>query len=321
MSSGPQRASERLPQLTGCPYQLLKKLGESASAWIFIAEGCAGAPAELLGRRIALKLRKRSPDPEQEIITAARFRRGAELQRSCAHEGLLPAKDYREGPWGALLVTPLCEGGSLRARILREGPLPWRSVIELGLRLLGALELLAERGLVHRDIKPENILFEQAEGAIEEACLSDFGIARSLSTDSGLTGPGLEIGTLTYFSPERAAGAPATPSDDLYSLHLVLYESLIGSLPRSGRGIGAHFGRLYDGVALPQLSTLRPIPSSLSLFFDRALSPAIEHRPPDHESARWALQQLLQLNFESPPSPWAEELLEAPDWRGAILPG
>jgi serine/threonine-protein kinase len=123
---------------------------------------------------------------------------------------------------------------------------------DLAVDLLGALRAAHRDGIIHRDVKPGNVLITH-EG---RAKLADFGIAKT-AEGLDLTATGLVVGTPTYLAPERLSGLPATPSTDLYSLGIVLYEAATGEKPYQGETPVAIAHQLQTKV-LDSIATRRP---------------------------------------------------------------
>jgi serine/threonine protein kinase len=121
-------------------------------------------------------------------------------------------------------------GGTLKDRILGEGPLDPDTATELGLQVAQALGHAHEHGVIHRDIKSRNILLTEAG----YAKVTDFGIARAATATTTTSRSRLILGTPGYISPEQAIGKPVDPRSDLYSLGVVLYEMITGKLPYGG---------------------------------------------------------------------------------------
>src|SRR4051812_29355238 len=120
------------------------------------------------------------------------------------------------------------DGRTLKELIIGRGPAPVNVAIEYARQILGALRFAHRNGIVHRDIKPHNVLVD-GEGRLK---VTDFGIARAGA--SQMTEAGSIIGTAQYLSPEQAKGAPVDQTSDLYSVGVLLYELLTGTVPFTG---------------------------------------------------------------------------------------
>ncbi|MGB5052285.1 MAG: serine/threonine-protein kinase, partial [Caldilineaceae bacterium] len=163
-----------------------------------------------------------------------RFRREARLVASLRHPHIVQVYDYLVDEDGPVMVMEYLPGGSLKERLDdlrgRGQRLPLSEAARITDALASALDYAHRQAAVHRDVKPANVLFDK-EGA---PVLADFGIARILDDDSGLTQPGTIIGTPAYLSPEQAAGEVVGPASDLYSLGVMLYEMVTGAPPFQG---------------------------------------------------------------------------------------
>ena len=179
---------------------------------------------EQLHRDIAVKIVHRGrPDD------LARFRREAEMLAPLTHEHILPIYDSgQEGPWH-YLVMPYLSHGTLADRLYTRGPLTMGEAGTLLDQLASALQYAHDRGILHRDLKPSNMLLRDDAFAY----LADFGIARLLERESGLTEAGSLVGTPEYMAPELFEHQ-ASQSSDIYALGIVLYFMLTGKLPFTG---------------------------------------------------------------------------------------
>ncbi|RBY96578.1 serine/threonine protein kinase [Blastococcus sp. TF02-8] len=181
----------------------------------------------LLDRPVAVKVLR-----EQFAEDAGfreRFRAEARHAALLTHPHIAAVFDYGElpatatGPASAYLVMELVEGESLADLLAREGRLDPARTVDVVRQAADGLAAAHAAGIVHRDVKPANILVTP-RGVVK---LTDFGIARSASSVA-VTATGQVIGTAHYFSPEQAAGGPATPASDVYALGAVAYECLAG---------------------------------------------------------------------------------------------
>ncbi len=179
----------------------------------------------VLRRPVAVKLLRSgyAEDPD----TLVRFRAEAQLAGSIRHPGVAQIYDYGEDD-SPYLVMELVDGPSL-AGILDNGPLDPVLTADVIAQAAAGLDAAHRAGLVHRDIKPENLLL----GSDNTLKITDFGIAHATGS-APLTGSGVVMGTAAYLAPERAMGAPGTPASDLYSLGVVAYECLTGTVPYDG---------------------------------------------------------------------------------------
>jgi serine/threonine-protein kinase len=222
-------------------YRLDEPLGSGGAGHVWRAVDL------VLKRQVAVKLLRAGAagDPEARD----RFRAEARNASRMSHPCVAQVYDYCEdgSPDLPFLVMELVDGPSL-AELLAAGPLGPGQAIDLIAQVAAGLHAAHSAGLVHRDIKPGNLLITR-DGQVK---VTDFGIAR-MAQDTALTSAGILVGTPGYLAPERAAGGPATPASDLYSLGVVGYECLTGVPPFRGPALDvaeAHLRRPLP--ALPE---------------------------------------------------------------------
>src|ERR687889_337594 len=213
------RMSEAKKTVLDDRYDVGRPLGTGGMGEVFLARD------RVLGRDVALKVLRRQYAGDSEF--AERFKREARSAASLSNPNIVQVYDRGETEEGASYIAmEYVPGGTLKERILREGPLEAADAAGLGAQVAEALGAAHDRGMVHRDVKPQNVLLA-ARGGEEGA---DFGIARAGSSAT-ISRTGSVLGTAGYMSPEQALGKPATPKSDLYALGVVLYEALTGELP------------------------------------------------------------------------------------------
>jgi eukaryotic-like serine/threonine-protein kinase len=244
-------------------WELHRRLGSGGFGTVWLAHDLK------LDRTVALK---RIPVPDAD--TAKRAKREATAAARLQHPAIVALHESAYDDDHVYLVSELVRGATF-ARLLEEGALSDRDVVEIGVALCDALAHAHRRGIVHRDVKPLNILVPD-DGDGPPAKLTDFGIARIVGDDP-MTGAGDVVGTLAYMAPEQAEGAEVGEEADLYALGLCLYEGLAGVNPLRARGAGATARRI--GQRLPPLGRLRrDLPLDLCEAIDLAVWPHPEER-------------------------------------------
>ena len=219
--------------------------------------------AETLEREVAIKILHGHLSEDEASLE--RFRREARTVAQLSHPHVVMVIDAGEDEGHPYIVFEHVRGETLKDRIKREGQLPVAEAVAYAIEIGRALQAAHERGLVHRDVKPQNVLIDE-EG---RAKVTDFGIALGLESGQ-LTGAGKVIGTTDYVSPEQAMGQDVTGQSDVYSLGIVLYEMLTGSVPFAGDShVSVAMKHVHEG--LPDVQRRRPeVSAALASLIERA---------------------------------------------------
>ena len=213
------------PDLVLDRYRPLRPLGRGGSGSVWLARD------ERTGLEVALKIVPR------EGKRASRAAREMEAASRLRHERCVRAYDFGGDSGHVYIAYEYVHGSTLR-ETLRAGRLGDRDAVEAAAQILDALAHAHRIGIVHRDVKPSNVLVE--ESAAISIRLLDFGLAQFDEADT-LTAVGDVPGTLAYIAPERLRGGDATAASDVWSVGVVLWESLVGEHP-------------FWGVPLPQVA-------------------------------------------------------------------
>jgi serine/threonine protein kinase len=251
---------------------------------------------ELLDRHVALKILHQHYNDDEEYVE--RFRREARSVAKLAHPNIVTVIDRGEENGRQFIVFEYIAGENLKQLVDRAGRLPIRRAVELGLEIARALAFAHDQGLIHRDVKPQNVLLN-GDG---EAKVTDFGIARSLDVEHGMTQTGTVLGTSNYIAPEQASGRPVDAHTDVYSLGVVMYELLTGEVPFPGENFVA-VAMKHINEPPPNLLEKRPdVPLRLAAAVDRAL----EKDPRDRFSSMHEFASELETVLSELGSPDAD---------------
>src|SRR5215210_3416638 len=265
------RMSETSRTVLDNRYDVVRPLGSGGMGEVYLARD------RVLGRDVALKVLRRQYAGDEEF--AKRFKREAMSAASLSHPNIVQVYDRGKTEEGASYIAmEYVPGGTLKERILRDGPLGVAEAAGLGAQVAEALEAAHARGMVHRDIKPQNVLLTATGGAK----VADFGIARAGSSAT-ISRTGSVMGTAGYMSPEQALGKPATPKSDLYSLGVVLYEALTGELPYTADNPIAVSMKHVNEPLRPPVELNPRIPEGMNALVTKLLAKDPEDRYADAE--------------------------------------
>jgi tRNA A-37 threonylcarbamoyl transferase component Bud32 len=247
----------------------------------------------VLERPVAIKLMHREIASDSDQLE--RFRREARAVAQLSHAHIVTVIDAGEEPndeggGTPYIVFELVDGETLKALMRRAGPLEITEAIAYAIEIARALGEAHAHYIVHRDVKPQNVLLS-TEG---NAKITDFGIARTL-TEEGLTLEGRVLGTTDYVSPEQALGQPVTGQSDIYSLGVVLYEMLTGTVPFTG-DTPVVVAMRHVREEVPDVQLARPeVSAATAAVVDRATTKDLERRYPDIPALLADLEEVLAI--------------------------
>ncbi|HZE94519.1 MAG TPA: serine/threonine-protein kinase, partial [Gemmatimonadales bacterium] len=231
-------------------YEIVDELGRGGMAIVFKAK------EKQLDREVAIKVLPFSLAFDKEFVE--RFQREARTSAKLEHPNIIPI--YRVGKSGRVIyfVMKFLRGKPLSTILAARGTLPPGEIRKILGEVSRALAYAHKKEIVHRDIKPDNIMFDEHGHAV----VTDFGIAKAASGGK-LTGTGMSIGTPHYMSPEQAKAQPLDGRSDIYSLGVVAYQCLTGSVPYDGEdSFSIGYKHIMEEIPTPPLEN----PEKRSLF-------------------------------------------------------
>ena len=245
-------------------YTLRRKLGVGGMGVIWAA-------AETAVRRVvALKMIRGFVFASE--ADKLRFRTEAEAAVHLDHPHIVPVYEVSEAEGQPYFTMKLLEGGSLSERLL-AGALPAREAAQIMEKLARAVQHAHERGVLHRDLKPGNVLLDHAG----EPFLTDFGLAKLVDAEQGLTLTHAQMGTPQYMSPEQARGrsCDVTTASDLWALGAMLYQMLTGRLPFPGQTPA----EIFSHIAHDEPVSLRTLAASMDSDLETLCLRCLEKEP------------------------------------------
>jgi serine/threonine protein kinase len=249
-------------------YRIEQRLGRGGMGILYLAL----EPG--LERRVALKLI--APEAAAEEIFARRFAEESRIAASIEHPNVVPI--YAAGKEGGVpyIAMRYVAGSDLGRRIARDGRLDPAPAMALIAQVANGLDAIHAAGLVHRDVKPANVLLS-GEADEEHAYITDFGVARNVATNSGLTQTGRFVGTLDYVAPEQISGGQVDARVDVYALGCLLFKLLTGEVPFPREGEAARlYAHLNDPPPAPSLYA-----PTVGMALDDVVARALSKQPGD----------------------------------------
>ena len=195
-----------------------------------------------IGRDVAIKLLREGYDSTE---LRDRFAREARSAGNLSHPNIVTIYDIGEHEGRPFIAMEYVAGETFAELIRSEAPLPFGRKLQMIEEVCAGLTHAHESGIVHRDIKPANLIVDP-EGTVK---ILDFGIARLNA--SGMTQPGMVIGTLNYMSPEQIGGIAVDGRADIFAVGAVLYELLSLRQAFPGDDYQAVFRQLLNGSPVP----------------------------------------------------------------------
>ena len=202
-------------------YEIIKTIGEGGMANVYLAEDT------ILERKVAIKVLRGDLSNDEKFIR--RFKREALSVSNLSHPNIVEVYDVGEEDGNYYIVMEYIEGKTLKQLLQKRGALTLNEVIDIMTQLTDGLAHAHEAYIIHRDIKPQNIMIED-NGLVK---ITDFGIAMALNSTQ-LTQTNSVMGSVHYLPPEQANGKGSTVKSDIYSLGILMYELLTGSVPFKG---------------------------------------------------------------------------------------
>ena len=202
-------------------YEIIKSIGEGGMANVYLAYDT------ILDRRVAIKVLRGDLSNDEKFVR--RFQREALSASSLSHPNIVEMYDVGEDNGIYYIVMEYIEGKTLKQLIKKRGSITLSEAIDIMLQLTDGISHAHDSYIIHRDLKPQNILIKE-DGTIK---ITDFGIAMALNSTQ-LTQTNSVMGSVHYLPPEQASGKGSTIRSDIYSMGILFYELLTGSLPFKG---------------------------------------------------------------------------------------
>jgi len=275
-------------------FVILRKLGAGGMGEVYLVEH------PRLPRREALKILPTAATTDNEF--RQRFNREGDIAADLWHPHIVAVHDRGESNGQLWITMDYVEGTDVAALVRERYPsgMPPQFAAEIVTAVADALDYAHERGLLHRDVKPANILLSESQGSTQQRriLLSDFGIARHMDDNSGLTATNMTVGSFAYAPPEQLTGAALDGRTDQYALAATAYQLLTGKPPYDNSNVGIVISSHLSSPP-PRISDVRPDLAHLDPVIQRAMAKEPGNRYPTCRDFATALSQLTDATVQT----------------------
>lgn len=262
-------------------YRIVREIGAGSMGAVF------EATHEVLGRRVAIRIL--APGFAQDQQTRLRFLAEARIVSGISHPGVVEVIDWGQLQNGiAYMVMEYVQGELLSARLQKDGRLDSKTLLPLLFEVSSALAAAHSRGIVHRALSPDDIMLVPTPESPDKVRIKilNFGLAKlqadrlAAASHVGVTASGAIMGSPTYLTPEQCVGSSAvTDKADVYSLGVILYESLIGHPPFVAPGVAQIISMHLRDLPTPLRKLDKTISKDLATLVERMLAKQPAQRP------------------------------------------
>lgn len=275
-------------------YKIVETLGRGGMAIVYKANDLK------LGRDVTFKVLKSDYIEDKGFIK--RFNTEARAAAQLAHTNIVNVYDVGNDGDIYYIVMEYIDGFTLNELIYKKAPLDNELACDLAMQIAAGLENAHAHGVIHRDIKPENILLTKIGGKLV-AKVTDFGIAKANSVE---TTQGDYMGSVHYFSPEQAKGDDVDQRSDLYSLGIVLYQMVTGTIPFEGNS-ALDLAMKHIKSPIPDPRNINP---NVSQEVIEIIKKACAKEPKNRYQNARAMYEALKIALEGKAKPTANNNLK-----------